>query len=158
MKCRFFATVVFVLLVTYIFAVEGPAMANGTLESLAGAWVEASTDGKGSPWAHTQSSSGLYRVIINGDKLILKEGDNILVDTTFRVDITSWVDKNHRRHIKNIRLFNMQMRENWQDYSGDHQHIGSFGVFDLFEYKDGVLVGVVFIHDLGSRVVPFKRE
>ena len=150
MKYGLFAATVLALLVTYIFG--GSAMASDTLEGLAGTWVEASTDGKPTPWVHTHSSPGLYRVIINGDKLILKEGEKILVDTIFRVDMT------YRRHIKDIRLFNMQMRENWQAYSGDHQYEGSFGVFDLFEYKNGVLVGVVFIHDLGVRELLFKRE
>jgi len=150
MKYGLFAATVLALLVTYIFG--GSAMASDTLEGLAGTWVEASTDGKPTPWVHTHSSPGFYRVIINGDKLILKEGEKILVDTIFRVDMT------YRRHIKDIRLFNMQMRKNWQDYSGDHQHEGSFEVFDVFEYKNGVLVGVVFIHDLGVRELLFKRE
>ena len=150
MKHGLFAATVLALLAAYIFG--GSAMASDPLEGLAGTWVEASTDGKPTPWAHTQSSPSLYRVIVNGDKLTLKEGDNVLVDTTFRVDTT------YRRHLKDIRLFNIQMRENWQAYDGDHQHIGSFEVFDLFEYKNGALVGVVFIHDLGARELLFKRE
>ena len=150
MKYGFSAAIILVLFVTYIFG--GSAMADDTLESLAGTWVESGSEGKSTLWAHTQSSTGPYRVIINGDKLLLKEGDNILVDTIFRVDTS------YRRHIKDIRLFNMQMRENWQAYSGDHQYEGAFGVFDVFEYKNGVLVGVVFIHDLGPRELLFKRE
>ena len=127
-------------------------MASDTLESLTGTWVEVDPEGKGLKWAHTPSSSGPYRVTINGDKLILKEGDKILVDTTFRVDTT------YRRNIRDIHLLNIQPRENWQDYSGDHQYVGSFGPFNEFKYKDGMLVGVVFIYDLGSRELLFKRE
>ena len=150
MKHRLFAIVTFVLLGTYIFG--GSAMASDTLEGLAGTWVEVDPERKGLPWARKHSSAGLYRVIINGDKLTLKEGDRKLVDTTFRVDTT------YRRHIKDIHLFNMQRRESWQAYDGDNQYVGSFGPFDLFEYKDGVLVGVVFIRDLGGRELLFKRE
>ena len=76
----------------------------------------------------------------------MKEGDTVLVDTT------------HRRHIRESRLLNIQRRENWQDYSGDNQYVGSFGPFDELKYKNGVLAGVVFIHDLGSRELLFKRE
>ena len=126
MKNRLFAAIVLTLLAIYIFG--GSVMANNTLENLTGTWVEVDPEGKGSQWAHTHSSSGIYRVIINGDKLILKEGENILVDTTFRVDTT------YRRNIMDIRLFNIQMRQNWQDYSGDNQYEGSFGAFDLSEY------------------------
>ena len=150
MKNRLFAAIVLTLLAIYILG--GSVMANDTLEGLTGTWVEVDPEGKGSRWAHTHSSSGIYRVIINGDKLILKEGDNILVDTTFRVDTT------YRRNIMDIRLFNIQMRQNWQAYSGDNQYEGSFGAFDVFEYKDGALVGVVFIHDLGARELFFERE
>jgi len=150
MKHRLFTLVTLVLLAPYLFG--GSVMASDTLESLTGTWAEVDPEGKGVQWAHTQSSSGPYKIIINGDKLILKEGDNILVDTIFRVDTA------YRRHIKDVRLFNIQMRENWQAYSGDHQHVGSFGVFNLFEYKNDMLVGVVFIHDLGSRELLFKRE
>ena len=149
MKYKLFAIAALALLGTYIFG--GSAMASDTLEGLAGTWVEASMEGKPTPWAHTQSSSSLYRVIIKGDKLILKEGDNILVDTTFRVDTS------YRRHIMDIRLFNIQLRKNWQDYSGDHQHVGSFGVFDVFEYKNGV-GGCCDYPRLGKQGYPFQTR
>ena len=150
MKCRLFAIAALVLFGTYIFG--GSAMASDTLESLAGTWVEVDPERKGLPWARKHSSPGLYRVIIHGNTLTLKEGDKKLVDTTFRVDTT------YRRHIKDIRLFNMQRRENWQAYDGDHQYVGSFGPFYCFEYKEDGLVGVVFIHDLGGRELRFTRE
>ena len=149
MKNRLFAAIVLTLLAIYIWG--GSVMANDTLESLTGTWVEVDPERKALPWARRHSPPGLYRVIINGDKLILKEGYKILVDTFFRLD------KPFQRNSLGI-LFNMQKRENWQDYSGDHQHIGSFGPFYCFDYREDALVGVVFIHDLGARELFFERE
>ena len=150
MKSGFFAAAVFVLLAPYIFG--GSAMASDTPESPAGTWVEVDPERKSLRPLRTHASSGAYRVLIQGNNIVVKEGDAVLVDTTFRMDTT------HRRHIRESRLLNIQRRENWQDYSGDNQYVGSFGLFDMFEYKNGVLIGVVFIHDLGRRELLFKRE
>ena len=149
MKCRLFAVAVLALFVTCIFG--GSAMANNTLEGLAGTWVEVDPERKALPWRREHSSPGLYRVVITGDKLLLKEGDIVLADTIFRLDAP------YQRNSLGI-LFNMQKRENWQAYSGNNQHIGSFGPFYCFDYREDGLVGVVFIHDLGGRELLFKRE
>ena len=118
-------------------------MANDTFERLAGTWVEVDPERKSFPFRHTDSSLGLYMVIINGDNIVITWRNTIICDTVFKLDGNE--------------LKNTKKRENWQAYVESHQY-EQFGPFERIELLDGVLTSFLFVADRGYVKLPFTKH
>ena len=143
MKNSLFAIAVLALLVAYIFG--DSAMANETLENLTGTWLEGEPEGDsfGFPFRDIGSPPAPCTITIEGDKITLTRRNEVLYSTIFRLDGNE--------------LKNTKKRENWQAYVEMHQH-EQFGHFERIELLDGVLIGFLFIADMGYVRIPFVKH
>ena len=94
------------------------------------------------PTASFMGSATLYVITINGDAITITQEDKLIVDTTF--------------YLRNDELINTTKRKNWQDYAEFHQN-DPLASFDSVRFVGGRLVGYIFVADLGSIEVPYKK-
>ena len=141
MKQRLFAIAALVLLGAYSFG--GSAMANDTLESLAGTWIQVDPESNASPSWYQDFPPVSYSILIDGTNIAITMRGNVLYNTIFTLDGNE--------------LKNTKKRENWQEYVEFHQH-EQFGPFEKIELLGGVLTGFLFVADMGYVKVPFIKR
>jgi len=136
MKKRFPVTcqLTALLMLGYLFMNGAQAVAQKIPEALNGVWVQA------------EKNSFPYSITIRGDTILVACGEGektkVLSDTTFKME---------GDELKNIKL-----RENWKEYVVQHQR-EALGHFSSLHYRNGALVGFLFVPGRGNFPVPFVK-
>ena len=123
-----------ILFTVFLFMNGDQAVAKEIPEALNGTWVQAA------------EGPMPYSITIHGDTILVTWGEGqktkVLCDSTFKME--------------GDELKNMKLRENWQKYSKQDQH-ETIGHFSSLHYRNGALVGFLFVADRGYFPVPFIR-
>jgi len=97
-------------------------------------------------WVQAKKGPMPYGITIHGDTILVTWGEGektkVLSDSTFILE--------------GDELKNTKLRENWQDYVEQHQR-ETLGHFSSLHYRNGALLGFIFVADRGYYPVPFVR-
>jgi len=122
------------LMLGCLFMNGDQAVAQKIPEALNGVWVQA------------EKRLMPYSITIRGDTILVAWGEGektrVLCDSTFILE--------------GDELKNTKLRENWQEYVEQYQR-ETIGHFSSLHYRNGALVGFLFVADRGYYPVPFVK-